>query len=227
MCVSLKQFVTPNQSGGVPRPSTPVAPLRIPDSVKKFLDNAIDANTVTVSDSSDENVPPAQEPQNEQPQQRRSNRLYEKQQTEPQVSYVSLAGFKEKDAEEEDDDNIEVLQELQSNMQLGLSALAAGTTVRPTRASQLLSRQDLNTVRQLASDLSTSIFIELPKEAPQTEAQQDSDVVVIQSSGDERVVFNHDESEDDAYFEAVRAADRKFIYIHTHRHKDPLIASLF
>ena len=187
--------------------------------MKKFLNDAIEANTVTVSDSSDENsAPPQPEPQ------RRSNRLQDKQQEQPQVSYVSLAGLKEKEAEVESEDNIEVLQELQSNLQLGLSAVASGTTVRPTRASQLLSKQDLDNVRQLASQISTaayekseqttSIFIELPKEAPQTEAQQDSDVVLVQSSEEEHVVFNHDESEDDQYFEAVRAADRKFSYIY-------------
>ena len=98
-----------------------------------------------------------------------------------------------------------MLQELQTNMQLGLSAVEAGTTPRLQGRARLMNKQKLEAARQLAASLSESLM-------------KENEAVVVVSSEEEEVprVFDHDEEVDREFFEMNRRIHRKCIYIYTY-----------
>ena len=104
--------------------------------------------------------------------------------------------------------NREVLQELQTNMQLGMSAVQAGTTPRLEGRARLLNKQKLEAARTLAAALSTSLM----NEQMSTEATTSDNAVVVVSSEEEEAphrVFDHDEEIDREFFAINKNLHRK------------------
>ena len=110
------------------------------------------------------------------------------------------------DDDEQSEEQREVLQELQTNMQLGLSAVEVGTTPRLQGRARLMDKQKLEAAWQLAASLSESLM-------------KENEAVVVVSSEEEEAprVFDHDEEVDQEFFEMNRRLHRKCIYIHIYK----------
>ena len=93
-------------------------------------------------------------------------------------------------------------------MQLGMSAVQAGTTPRLEGRARLLNKQKLEAARTLAAALSTSLM----NEQMSTEATTSDNAVVVVSSEEEEAphrVFDHDEEIDREFFAINKNLHRK------------------
>ena len=102
----------------------------------------------------------------------------------------------------------QVQNELNWHMDVGMRAVREGKTPKPRSAKDLLDKNQLQAVRDLAVTISQNVMRKHAAEASSKKAiQVDSD-----SSDGIREVFNHDESEDEEYFQLNKAAHRTFYF---------------
>ena len=109
--------------------------------------------------------------------------------------------------------NDQVLQDLTTQMNIGMTSVKTGSKPKPRSARDLLDKKQVEAVHQLAATLSqNALRREAAEQSQKTAIQVDSD-----SSDGIREVFNHDESEDEEYFEMNKAANRKFPFCYRPR----------